>query len=288
MGIDLHAINFLGMAKRRKALGNTITIGRQTLQLQMPFLQNLWPEFDRSQEPAYCEELLIARFGSTQVESIDHSDYERATHIHDMNRPLPAGLKSRYDTVIDGGCLEHIYNAPQALWNCSELCRPGGQIIHVLPANNFCGHGFWQFSPELFFSLYSDKNGYAETEVYLADLTNTSQWFRVREPSEGKRVNVFSSTALYVLVRTVLRDAVFSHSNIQQSDYIYEWQKNSPRQGGDSGAFKQIKELIKKIPYLKGLASWLRGLLRDELKYARLDARNPGLIPVRIRDACQN
>jgi hypothetical protein len=27
----------------------------------------------------------------------------------------------------------------------------GGEIIHVLPANNLCCHGFWQFWPELFF-----------------------------------------------------------------------------------------------------------------------------------------
>jgi len=66
--------------------------------------------------------------------------------------------------------MEHVFNASQGLKNVTRLCAPGGQIIHSLPANNFCNHGFWQFSPELFFSLYSDKNGYSETEIFLADV----------------------------------------------------------------------------------------------------------------------
>ena len=47
----------------------------------------------------------------------------------------------------------------------SDLCKNGGTIIHSLPSNNNCGHGFWQFSPELFFSLYNEKNGFKNNEM---------------------------------------------------------------------------------------------------------------------------
>jgi 2-polyprenyl-3-methyl-5-hydroxy-6-metoxy-1,4-benzoquinol methylase len=66
-----------------------------------------------------------------------------------MNKPLPKTLHNKYDTVIDSGTLEHIFKAPEALEYCLLLCKPGGQILHMLPSNNWCGHGFWQFSPEL-------------------------------------------------------------------------------------------------------------------------------------------
>jgi hypothetical protein len=134
-----------------------------------------------------------------------------------MNKPL--AVQNRYDTVIDGGCIEHIFNIPQALRNVSEICSAGGQILHVLPTNNFCGHGFWQVSPELFFTLYSEANGCRETELFLADLANEQFWYQVREPRDDERANVTSSTPLYALVRT-RRTEVFNHDDVQQSDSL--------------------------------------------------------------------
>ncbi|MGI9308537.1 MAG: hypothetical protein ACR2P6_04695, partial [Gammaproteobacteria bacterium] len=155
------------------------------------------------QHKTYCDNILLNYLGASSVDSVDNSDYQNASIVHDMNLPVPAKYEATYDTVIDGGVIEHIYNIPQALSNCSALCKPGGQIIHIAPANNFCGHGFWQISPELFFSLYSEENGYTNTEVYLADLTNLKTWFKVKPPSDGYRVDVHGKTPLYALVRTV-------------------------------------------------------------------------------------
>lgn len=227
MGIDFHSFNFLRYASRRKSLDRTVTIGRQRVFVTERNIRNAFESVneDYKRRP-YCEELLKRHLGASIVDSIDNSDYEHATIMHDMNRPLPRSLHGSYDSVFDGGCIEHIYNASRALKNCSLLCRPTGQIIHMLPSNNLCGHGFWQFSPELFFSLYCESNGYADTEVFLADLTNTKTWFKVTPPRDGNRVNVHSSTELYVLVRTVLKGNSFSHNDVQQSDYIFHWNKN--------------------------------------------------------------
>lgn len=174
-----------------------------------------WPSTD------YCEELLRAHFGALEVESYDNSDYEKATHIIDMNKPID--INNAYDTVIDFGCLEHIYNAPQALRNVTSMCRSGGQILHVLPSNDFCGHGFWQFSPELFFSLYSKANGYQETQVFVAHTLRGNHWYEVKQPSNGKRAMVCGRNQ-YIVVRTV-KGTFFSHDNVQQSDYLVVWEK---------------------------------------------------------------
>jgi hypothetical protein len=105
------------------------------------------------------------------------------------------------------------------------LCKVGGQIIHILPANNFCGHGFWQISPELFFSLYSEKNGYEQTEIFIMDTINTNDIKKLNAPVDGNRILIDGQNPIYVAVRTVLSKENFSHLHVQQSDYVYLWSK---------------------------------------------------------------
>jgi SAM-dependent methyltransferase len=278
MGIDHHGLNFLRYARAKKPFGDTITLGRQNVLVLKPVLEALLGA--GCEEQPYCERLLSQCFGATLVESVDKSAYEQATHVHDFNEPLPAGLHQKYDTVLDMGTLEHVYDAPQAFRNCSQLCKRGGQILHVLPANNFCGHGLWQFSPELFFSLYCERNGYSDTEVFIADLRNTAKWYRVKEPTAGERINVWSSTPLYVLVRTVVSKADFSHTEVQQLHYVHEWEKSAAPLIRTTGASRRLKEWLKSMPLVY---RWLVGgydFYRRSRTKARtgVDGRNPGLV----------
>jgi SAM-dependent methyltransferase len=284
MGIDIHGLNFLRNAKKKKLFGETITIGRQGLHVSEQKVKELVGTQPTYKKQIYCEELLNQYFGATNVESIDNSAYEKATHIHNMNEPLPQNLYGKFDTVIDGGCLEHIFNVPQALRNCSLLCKQGGQIIHILPANNFCGHGFWQFSPELFFSLYSTENGYGETEVFLADLTDRDKWYQVQKPTNGKRVNIKSPDALYVLVRTILEQKSFAHKNVQQSDYVYEWNKTSTMHEptppeGDHG----FRQFLAKVPFAHRLLSPIYYLYLRSNAEEKLSAKNPELSVITVK-----
>jgi SAM-dependent methyltransferase len=228
VGIGYHGLQFLRFAAGQARVGRVATIGRQELGLgkqEVCSLIDVGPEYKHEQ---YCESLLLQHFGAACVESWDYSNYEGANHIADMNKPLNDRL-STYDTVIDAGSLEHVYNAPQALQNVSELCRDGGQILHMLPGNNFCGHGFWQFSPELFFSLYCESNGYSETRVFLASEYRTDVWYEVVKPGHGQRANVISFTPTFVLCRTV-KTRKSCHDSVQQSDYIHVWQQDEKTQ----------------------------------------------------------
>jgi SAM-dependent methyltransferase len=285
MGIDNHGLNFLRYARARKPFGDTITLGRQGVLVLKPILEELLGTCRSYAEQPYCEELLTECFDATRVESIDKSAYEKATHIHDFNEPLPGDLYQKYDTVLDMGTLEHIYNAPQAFKNCSQLCKRGGQLLHVLPANNFCGHGLWQFSPELFFSLYCKSNGYIETEVFLADLANTAKWYRVKEPAAGERVNVSSSTPLYVLVRTVLSRTDFSHTEVQQLHYVHEWENRVTPVPRTAGTSKRFKEWLKRTPLVyRSLAGAYNFYLRSKRKaQTGLNERNPGIVVVDVK-----
>ena len=266
MGVDLHGLRFLRYLHRNGDFENTVTIGRQALVLKEDELATELNARIEDIKGEYCEKLLRNCFGATSVDSVDYSDFEKATLILDMNKDLPEAHANQYNTVIDFGCLEHIYRVTTALENCSKLCKPGGQIIHVLPANNFCGHGFWQFSPELFFSLYSSENGYSETEVFLADLRDVNHWFAVTRPSEGRRVDIITKNETYVLVRTVLGQSSYTHTNVQQSDYVYLWTpQDSSNKKRRSLSDRLVQSPLRKIKRKLGLSmdnlhhnSWLK------------------------------
>jgi hypothetical protein len=237
--------------KEHGPLGSVATIGRQGLDVPPYWLKRLLPSATQSYG-RYCEQVLIDCFGASSVESFDNSDYEGATHVHDFNIPVP--LDRKYDAVLDAGTTEHIFNAPQALANISALCAEGGRIIHVLPANNYCGHGFWQFSPELFFSLYSEANGYDGTKVFLASLSNWRTWYQCH-PTDGHRAEFRSlgRSPLLIMARTVKRHAS-TVRQVQQSDYVAAWKEATVyRESRIKGIIKnsQIWPLARRIDYLR-------------------------------------
>ena len=231
MGIDTQALKLLAMATMKKEFGRTLTIGRQGLytpkQVIDQFIDKPYRDFDYTTGKEYCEELLQDHFGSSIVDSVDASTYESATIIHDLNLPVDEDLHEKYDTIFDGGCLEHIFNINQALINLSKMCKVGGQILHVLPTNNQCGHGFWQFSPEIFFSLYTEANGYSDTEIFIGDTTNANYTYKLDPPPKGGRHDIQHPNPLYVMVRTVKSKSDFSHSKVYQSDYIHNWENSN-------------------------------------------------------------
>jgi hypothetical protein len=235
MGIDIHGLNFLRYAGPRGAFGATVMIGRQSIYLSDTELRRRLRCDIQSVKDKYAEKLLIHEFGASSVDSIDFSPYEGANLIHNFNNPVPESIHRKYDTIIDFGTLEHVFSVNQALRNCSLMGAPGAQILHVLPANNMCGHGFWQFSPEMFFSLYTEANGYAETEVFLADVLKPDTWFAVSRPSDGHRIMFGSRNEVYILVRAVLKTAEFSHDTVQQSDYVTVWDASASGINGDAG-----------------------------------------------------
>jgi hypothetical protein len=288
MGIDMHALHLLSWASSKSnGLGVTATIGRQAMYVSPAELRrqvSLPPDYP---DPQYCEDLLVGVFGAKRVDSFDNSDYEGCTHIADFNQPLvPPG---QYDTVLDSGCLEHIYNVPQGLRNISMLCAAGGQILHCVPANNFCGHGFWQFSPELFFSLYSTKNGYSATQVFIADLSDESSWYEVKPPSNGLRVTVRSDSdhRLYVLCRTV-KMGDFSHESVQQSDYVVAWSGSGVApvtQEVSEPWHSKMRSRLKDTKFF-GPLKWARSRLAAWLGLRRgnMAECNPSLIKRKVSD----
>jgi hypothetical protein len=183
--------------------------------------QSILGEDDRFAEP------FLRLLGAVHIDSFDASDYEKATCIHDMNIPIADIYKRRYTVVIDGGTLEHVFNFPVAIKNCMEMIEVGGFYIGVTPANNFMGHGFYQFSPELYFRVFSPANGFITESIHIFEDVPGAQWVKLTDPYVlGKRVEMVNRRPAYIAIqaRRISNKDIFSDFP-QQSDYSAIWKK---------------------------------------------------------------
>ena len=77
--------------------------------------------------------LFLEFLGAEEVSSMDFSDYEQSELVHDLNEPIPSEWRGRYDFVLDGGTLEHVFNFPCAIRNAMELVAVGGHFYGEQP-----------------------------------------------------------------------------------------------------------------------------------------------------------
>jgi len=239
MGLDSDGTKFLFAARAAGvSFRQTATLGRQNFFPAPSHLQRLL-DLEKSgisageflaDSDGYAEKFL-AFLGAEKVVAIDRSNYEGAEIVADLNAPIDSSLTNQFSAVLDGGCLEHVFNFPQAIRNCMEMLIVGGHFLGITPANNFCGHGFYQFSPELFFRVFSPGNGFALRGVLTKE---KKRWFRVADPEKyGGRVELRNTrpTYLFVLAEKIEAREIFSLPP-QQSDYARQW---TTRGGAERG-----------------------------------------------------
>jgi hypothetical protein len=178
----------------------------------------------------YAEPLLKA-MGATTIDSVDVSDYEGANVITDMNLPIDSSLHNRYSFVLDGGSLEHVFFFPTAIKNCMQMVEVGGHFFSVNGTNNFSGHGFYQFSPELMYRVLAPENGFEVTEMLIWERYEGSTVYRVFDPQQVRsRVmpHTKSETFLAVIAKRTHEAEIFAVTP-QQSDYVVDWESGSHR-----------------------------------------------------------
>jgi SAM-dependent methyltransferase len=236
MGIVNETASFLWDTKRSGvSFENTLTLGRHALYADRRVLRRIGREARAGDVTGpWADDFFRKYLGATALESVDHSAYEGATITHDLNIPVPVELHGRYDVVFDGGALEHIFNFPVALASCMKMVKTGGHLILAVPANNQLGHGFYQFSPELFYRTLSIQYGYTiERMVALehrymgAEFGTRGPLYDVADPARvGSRVSLMNShpLGLLILARTTDHRADLFAPPPQQSDYVQQWQ----------------------------------------------------------------
>ena len=232
MGLDINGTKFLLFAKKHGvSFAETAMIGRQSMLIDAETLGRNLRLFGHDAfnagsliESGYAESFLKF-LGADEIVSFDVSDYETATVVHDLNTPIAGEYKNRFSTVLDGGTLEHIFNFPVAIKNCMDMVRVGGHFLAIAPSNNYFGHGFYQFSPELFYRVLSPANGFEMERMMLYEETFENDWYEVADPDAiRERVTLTNSepTLLLIIARKIAEVADLSIP--QQSDYVGTWQ----------------------------------------------------------------
>lgn len=113
---------------------------------------------------------LFRALGFSEVSSCDISNYESPTYQLDLNVPVPPELHQRFDLIFDGGTAEHVFNLPHVLANVHAMLKVNGRIVHSVPSTNHVDHGFYMFSPTLFFDYYA-TNCYEISPCFLYQYT---------------------------------------------------------------------------------------------------------------------
>ena len=120
MGLIASRINVLLEAKNNGVkFSETLTLGRQQIHLAKGEYKSLFKKHNIKYNKESLDEFLSQEYADlfitktldiNELSIMDISDYEGAQVIHDLNFTIPEHLEKKYDVVIDGGSLEHIFN----------------------------------------------------------------------------------------------------------------------------------------------------------------------------------
>ncbi len=293
MGITKHDTVFLFHAKKSGVdFKYTAMLGRQVLYAAHADIDACISRHDfatkkltQVQFKDQYAEPLFEILGASNIDSIDYSNYEGANIIVDLNKPdPPADLNQRFTCIIDGGTIEHIFNFPVAVKTCMDSLKVGGYFLGITPANNQMGHGFYQFSPELMFRVFSEENGFRMKQLLIsvdAVGDEVQEWYEVPDPKTLKSrvmlVNDRPITMRYIAEKIAHRD-VFEITP-QQSDYTATWNRHEALSSNDAAASGgTIRMLIRKfVPYrIKTIARNIKEILvKERIRSASLGVIDP-------------
>ncbi len=296
MGIAKGAAKvLLREAARRPFKGRVLTLGRQYIWFSYDLLQKMAVEFgvelsnpgnitlssktEFADRGYISDDCLFRSLGFSEAETLDFSDYESASHIFDLNSSeVPEHLLEAFDVIIDGGTIEHVFHVPNALHNIYKMLRQGGKIIHLSPSSNHIDHGFYMFSPTLFWDFYAVN----KFEI------NTFQVFRYtpRHHLDPWEISDYQPGCLGRVSMGGLDDGMYgiiciatktknSTGNVipQQGSYVYNfWQTKDEIEDQEEtvqtpvshySKFHVIKEATKRFPLLYQVLRPLVRLLRS-------------------------
>lgn len=108
---------------------------------------------------------MYSMFSDVEYQSMDVSDYEGATIIHDLCDPVPAELENQFDIIINGSCLDNLFDPAMALKNMSRMLKPHGRVLHMERSNRV-PNAYIAFSAAWFHDYYA-INEFADCKAYL-------------------------------------------------------------------------------------------------------------------------
>ena len=239
---DTLATRLIEATKEHKLGGKFLMLGRQRfVGTRKGKAAELFAEVLKSHMPGITEsdlrnpnneysETFFQKLGYDSVDSLDFSEFEGASIIQDLSKALDEKLKNKFDTIYDGGTIEHIFDLPKAYRNVHLMLKPKGVFIGHSPCNNWINHSFYQISPEMVYGFWEKAMGYEVLHLSLQPLLPnfSDRVVMTTNPNEtGKRPRLQGNLPNNspIMLNYVVRKPVDlqEERGIYQTDYVEKW-----------------------------------------------------------------
>lgn len=169
MGINAELVNLVAGLRHAKALqGNSvIELGAQDVCVVDKTVDLILADAGMPPLPRKIERAqhLYAALGFDDYHCIDASG-ENGAFLFDLNNDigLHYSFADTFDLVTNLGTAEHCFDQRAVFKNIHDLCKPGGLMIHALPAQGNVNHAFYNYHPRFFVDL-ATANGYEVVDL---------------------------------------------------------------------------------------------------------------------------
>ena len=293
MGMDKGGAKLLlKESTRRPFEGRLLTLGRQEVHFTYDVLVKSAEEMGAklydpgpitlSHHPVFALQKFISddsffkSLGFSDVAAMDYSSYESARYIFDLNcSEVPEHLLEAFDVIIDGGTIEHVFHVPNALNNIHKMLRQNGRIIHMSPSSNYMDHGFYMFSPTLFWDFYKTN----EYEINTFQLIRHTQ----RPTVDPWEISDYTPGCLNDVSFGGLDDGMYAINCVatkkkestgdripQQGLYMNIWGVSEGKEGSAAKAevsnnskYQVIKDVVKRVPLLSPILRHILARIRS-------------------------
>jgi len=206
---------------------------------------------DLVQEDGYAEQFFKA-LGAEEVTSVDLSDFEGATVLHDLNDPVPEDLAGQFDVIFDGGTTEHIFDVARCMDNLNVMLASGGVLVSCAPANNWFAHGFYQFGPELVYGYWKHGCGFDVLTCLMLPEMPRDKELAIPDPAEkGHRPRMrgkVPNQRVYLYYEVRKGPNAHRWTRALQTDYVRKWSDHDTAEARDSEVVRLRKAHLAAAP----------------------------------------
>jgi hypothetical protein len=206
----------------------------------------------------------MGALGLRERTSIDiPGSHHAPDRIHDLNTPIPADLRDRFNLVIDPATIEHVFDVRSGFANVVSALRVGGVVIHVVPVYRYNG-GYFSINPCALVDFYK-ANGFVEVRAFIL------MWDRYRPFAGRSRCYPYTSVM-------EARHALADHDQCRFTPHVLVFARKARvvdelaipiQHEGRPPTHPRVGGRILKAVLPAGVASYVSAAVRRELQLRR-------------------
>jgi hypothetical protein len=155
-------------------------------------------EIDRStrnamaSSEAYITDTSFFRMlGVKRVYAIDHSTYEGADIVLNLNDKIPEDREQTADFVFGGSVCDNVFDPARYLKNVASLLKPGGRLLDQNIITNHY-HPCAMLPPKWYMD-YFIINGFADCKVYIIECSSPLNFYALEVAEDDEIISNFQS-----------------------------------------------------------------------------------------------